>query len=348
MKAKVYAIMVAALIAVAGVIVYTSQSDADGINDPVTNGKMTVNISYGENWESPMTVDAYNGAIALDRALGTATTHVIDMNLYTQSGQYVSINYQYGEITSINNIAASGNDVWNVYILNASGSWVSATDTLGWYKPFGDYDVDHQTANIAVIYGTSSEAQTLINSFTPTVTSTIVPVSDIVGNEYFKATFYIKVDQSLKVQTAIADAYQSLDTTGLTITDDLVNRGVYVFGYGSDLYLALKNALNTANITHVSGVDSVPYQNNGAYTTIYSWINEILGLSTVYVSAGDDPISYDDDEWAWWQQYAEYSVSSTGVVSGDSSDFSLGLYSTIDDAPLTTYSYALFFTIGGM
>ena len=148
MKANIYAIMVAALIAVAGVVVYASHSDADGVNDPVTNGKMTVNISYGENWESPITVDAYNGAIALDRALGTATTHVIDMDLYTQSGQYVSINYQYGEITSINNIAASGNDVWNVYILNASGSWVSATDTLGWYKPFGDYDADHQTADL--------------------------------------------------------------------------------------------------------------------------------------------------------------------------------------------------------
>ena len=342
MKAKVYAIMVAALIAVAGVIVYTSQSDADGINDPVTNGKMTVNISYGGGWELPKTVDAYNGAIALDRALGT-TTHSIDMNLYTQSGQYVSINYQYGEITSINSIAASGDDVWNVYILNASGSWVSATDTLGWYKPFGDYDVNHRTANIAVIYGTPSEAQTKISAFNPTVTSTIVPVSDIVGNEYFKATFYIKVSQDSAVQAALVAEGISVSGYG-SITPALINRGVYVTGYGSDLYLALKNAFPNL----VEGQDLVPCQHNAGYDTVYSWIESFLGLYTIQVTGADTPTVYTDDSWAWWQEYASYSVDSSGNVSGSTSDFALGLYSTIDDAPLTTYSYALYFGIGGM
>lgn len=343
MKAKIYAIMVAALIAVAGVIVYTSQSDADGVNDPVTNGKMTVNISYGENWESPITVDAYNGAIALDRALGTATTHVIDMNLYTQSGQYVSINYQYGAITSINNIAASGDDVWNVYILNASGNWVSATDTLGWYKPFGDYDVNHRTANIAVIYGTPADAQTKINAFNPTVTSTIVPVSDIVGNEYFKATFYIKVSQDSDVQAALSAQGMSVSGYG-NITPALINRGVYVFGYGSDLYLALKNAFPGL----VDGQDAVPYYNNGYYDSVYSWMDSFLDLYSVQVGGTSTPSDYSDDTWAWWQEYATFSVDSSGDVLGSTSDFAIGLYSTIDDAPLTTYSYAMCFAIGGM
>lgn len=343
MKAKLYAIMVAALIAVAGVIVYTSQSDADGINDPVTNGKMTVNISYGGGWELPKTVDAYNGAIALDRALGTATTHVIDMDLYTQSGQYVSINYQYGEITSINNIAASGDDVWNVYILNASGSWVSATDTLGWYKPFGDYDVNHRTANIALIYGTPEEAQTKISAFSPTVTSTIVPVSDIVGNEYFKATFYVKVSQASDVQSALSDEGMSVSGYG-NITPALINRGVYVTGYGSDLYLALKNAFPNL----VVGQEVVPYYNNGSYDTVYSWISSFLNLYSVQVGGKLTPSDYTDDTWAWWQEYATFSVDSSGNVIGSTSDFALGLYSTIDDAPLTTYSYAMYFAIGGM
>lgn len=333
MKAKLCAIMVAALIAVAGVIVYTSQSDADGINDPVTNGKMTVNISYGGGWELPKTVDAYNGAIALDSALGT-TNHVIDMNLYTQSGQYVSINYEYGKITSINNIAASGSDVWNVYILNASGSWVSATDTLGWYKPFGDYDVNHRTANIAVIYGTPSEAQTKISAFNPTVTSTIVSVSDIVGNSNFEVTFYLKVSQDSAVQAALNNAHMSVTTGRADVTASDVNAGVEVVGYGSDLYLALKNAFPG----YVSGQEVVPCYDNGSYQTVYSWINTFLTLYTVQVGSS----------WAWWQEYSEWTVDSTGEVSGSTSDFALGLISPLDDAPLTSYSYALYFAIGGM
>ena len=331
------------MVAVAGVVVFTAHSDADGINDPVTNGKMTVNLSYGGGWELPMTVDAYNGAIALDRALGTTTNHVIDMDLYTQSGQYVSVNYQYGAITSINNIAASGDDVWNVYILNASGNWVSATDTLGWYKPFGDYDVNHRTANIAVIYGTPADAQTKISVFNPTVTSTIVPVSDIVGNEYFKATFYVKVSQASNVQAALADEEISVVGYG-DITPTLINRGVYVTGYGSDLYLALKNAFPNL----VNGQDVVPCYNNGYYDTVYSWISTFLGLYSIQVDGRETPSDYTDDTWAWWQEYASFSVNSTGDVSGSTSDFALGLYSTIDDAPLTTYSYAMYFAIGGM
>lgn len=340
MKAKVYAIMVAALIAVAGVVVFTSQSNADGINDPVTNGKMTVNISYGGGWETPQIVDAYNGAIALDSA---TTSNDIDMDLYTISGGYVSINYQYGAFTTINGIDPDGDDIWNVYILNASGSWVIPADSLGWYKPFGDYDVNHRTANIALIYGTPAEAQTKISAFNPTVTSTIVPVSDIVGNEYFKATFYVKVSQDSAVQAAIVAEQMSVSGYG-NITPALINRGVYVTGYGSDLYLALKNAFPNL----VSGQDLVPCQHNVGYDTVYSWISSFLGLYTVQVTGKETPTVYTDDSWAWWQEYASYSVDSNGNVSGSTSDFALGLYSTIDGAPLTTYSYALYFGIGGM
>ena len=339
MKAKVYAIMVAALIAVAGVIVYTSQSDADGLNDPVTNGKMTVNISYGSSWELPRNVDAYNGAIALDSA---TTSNDIDMDLYTTSGGYVSINYQYGAFTTINGTGPSNGSVWNVYVLNTNNTWVRATDTLGWYKPFADYDASHRTANIAVVYADPDDADDLVDAFNPTVVSTVVPVSDIVGNEYFKATFYIKVSQDTDVQAALVDKGMSVAGYG-NITPALLNRGVYVTGYGSDLYLALKNAFPNL----VVGQEVVPCYDNGTYSTVYSWITSFLTLYTIQVTGEGTP-SYDDDSWAWWQEYAMFSVDSSGDVIGNTSDFALGLYSTIDDAPLTTYSYAMYFAIGGM
>ena len=113
-------------------------------------------------------------------------------------------------------------------------------------------------------------------------------------------------------------------------------------GYGSDLYLALKNAFPNG----VSGQDAVPKVTSGGYDTVYSWIYTFLNLATIQVAGADTPNNYEDDRWAWWQQYAIFSVDQTGNVMGNTSDFSLGLYSTIDDAPLTTYSYALYFAIG--
>lgn len=338
---KLFSVFAAVMmVAVVGTVVFTVHSDADGINNPVTNGEMTVNISYGSSWELPRIVDAYNGAIALDEA---TTTNDIDMDLYTISGGYVSINYQYGAFTTINGTGPSTDSVWNVYVLNTNNTWVRAADTLGWYKPFADYDAAHRTANIAIVYADPDDADDLIDAFNPTVVSTVVPVSDIVGNEYFKATFYIKVSQDSDVQAALANAGKSVAGYG-NITPALINRGVYVTGYGSDLYLALKNAFPNL----VVGQDVVPCYNNGYYDTVYSWITSFLTLSTIQVTGADTPLDYTDDSWAWWQEYAMFSVDSSGDVIGNTSNFALGLYSTIDDAPLTTYSYAMYFAIGGM
>ena len=332
------------LVAIGGIVTFVAQSDADGTNDHVTNGKITVNLNYGISWEVPTTVDAYNGAIALDRSLGTSIPHVIDMNLYTtDSYGYVSVNYQYGAITSINNIAASGDNVWNVFVLNESGSWVKAVDSLGWYKPFGDYDLSHRTANIAVVYGTESGAQAKINSFSPSVTSSIVPVTDIVGNDNFKMSFYVKVSQNADVQAALEDEEMSVSGCG-SITAAMINEGTNVTGYGSDLYLALKNAFPGK----VTGQDAVPCQSNGSYNTVYSWISTFLDLSTIQVTGKSTPTDYSDDSWAWWIEYSAYSVGDSGNVTGTVSNFALGLYSTISDAPLSTDRYALYFGIGGM
>ena len=88
---------------------------------------------------------------------------------------------------------------------------MKAVDSLGWYKPFGDYDLSHRTANIAVVYGTESGAQAKINSFSPSVTSSIVPVTDIVGNGNFEVTFYVKVSQEDNVKHLTTKACLSRD-----------------------------------------------------------------------------------------------------------------------------------------
>ena len=39
------------LLAIGGIVTFVAQSDADGTNDQVTNGKITVNLNYGISWE---------------------------------------------------------------------------------------------------------------------------------------------------------------------------------------------------------------------------------------------------------------------------------------------------------
>lgn len=92
MDSKIVATLVAMAVVIGGVVVYVAQNDADGTNDPVTNGKMSVNLNYGTTWEVPRVVDAYNGAIALDRYLGN-TPHVMDMSIQTTMGDYPAVNY---------------------------------------------------------------------------------------------------------------------------------------------------------------------------------------------------------------------------------------------------------------
>lgn len=346
---KLFVIITACLmISICGVSLIHDESDAT----TVANGTMSVGVNYGNGWVHSGTVSAYNGAIALDRFLTncqvdeetTGVDHVIDMRqfYYENGSSYPTINYSYGAITSINNLANTNTNTWHVYFKDVNGNWTVASDTLGFYKPFADYDQNHRTANIAVFYGTASDAATEIAKYTPTSVASIISTTDIVGNSNFAVSFYVKVNMTQDVINAMEREEMEISVSGMNITADQLQQGVTITGYGSDFYLALKNVVGT----NISGQDVVPYVTDSyGYTQDYSWIDSLFGLRTIQVTGKDTPTDYSDDTWAWWTQYSTYN-SATGV--GTQSAFVLGMYSTINDASLNQSSYAMVFSIGGM
>lgn len=342
-----FAVVASAMMLMIGFAAIVSD-DSNADNNYVSNGTMTVNICTSAaigTWTT-QTTPAYDGAIALSTVLTALQwSNDVDTTMYSYPSQYVEIDYQYGAFTTIYGITNSGSSTWHTYFYHVSNGWTPVTDTLGWYKPFGDYDIAHRTANIAVIYGTDSDVATIMNSTAtqPASTSSVVPLSDIIGNPNFMASFYIKVN-SAAYQAMQAEG-KDIDVTGASVTKQQVLDGVYVYGYGSDLYLALKNAFPGL----VSGQEVVPCYNNGSYETVYGWLYSFLGVSSTWMDEGADEDDPYDDIWAWWQEYYYYSVdSTTGDVTGSTSDFAIGLLSPVHDAPLYHPTFALYYAAGVM
>ena len=343
-----FAVVASAMMLMIGFAAIVSD-DSDADNNYVSNGTMTVNICTSAaigTWTT-QTTPAYDGAIALSTVLTALEwSNDVDTTMYSYPSQYVEIDYQYGAFTTIYGITNSGSSTWHTYFYHVSNGWTPVTSTLGWYKPFGDYDLAHRTANIAVIYGTDSEVATVMNNTAtqPASTSSVVPLSDIIGNPNFMVSFYIKVNAS--AYTAITDEGGDISVGSSGITKQQVLDGVYVYGYGSDLYLALKNVFGTL----VQGQEVVPCYNNGSYDTVYGWLYSFLNVSSIWMGKGPDNVKYtDDDIWAWWQEYYYYSVDSiTGDVTGTTSDFAIGLLSPLQGAPLTHPTFALYFAAGSM
>ena len=120
---------------------------------------------------------------------------------------------------------------------------------------------------------------------------------------------------------------------GQTLNATNLASGVTITGYGSDAYLALKNALNVAPLDNVVGEETIPV--NG-YNN-YSWIDTIFGLGTVQTQGLDTPSDWTDDVYVYWSQYdGNYSGEGSGQLSG----FVLGAYSPLTGANEFSMVYA--------
>lgn len=362
---KIFAIVAAVMmLAVAGIAI-VGASELDASSTDITNGSVHVRIVDGRSQDGvnvSKTVSAYDGAIALDTALNTALSspiaHVMDMrtSYYQVTGtdgdgepiysSYPTINTSYGAITSINNLSNGTENSWHVYCLNPSNQWVAATQTLGFYKPFADYNVNFQTANIAVYYGTDSAAETYRTNLSTTPVATIIGTSDIINNDNFRVTFYFKVNMTEAMQTYMTNNNIQFSVAGCNFTVADLSNGVTVNGFGSDLYTALKQVVGD-NVSAEEGVPGTTYT-SGSYSSYnsYSWLNSLFGVNSFQLEGADTPNDWSDDVWAWWTQYSAYTV--LGDTSNVVSDYVLGYYSPVAGAPNTDVHYAFVFSAGGV
>lgn len=335
-KVVVFAAVIA-MIAAIGIIPLASDVEST----TGAEGQFNVYVNDGDGWSNAQTVVAYDACIAVTSyASSNNLTLVIDSATYTESYGYKNINVNYGNITTLGSKTEDSTSKWNVIYYPATGSaWtLGPNDALGLYKPFADYNATYRTANIALYYGTEAEAQDAIASLPLTGLSSVVQLSEIQNNSAFEVSFFIKVQN---------DALTAVNTLGMDVSSSLSTAdrdsllvGVNLTGHGSDLYLALKDAVGS----NVSAIEDVPGYDNGSYLTNYSWMNSLFGLSTLLIDDKGDA-DWSNDIYAYWTQYTVFSDDDS--ASNDvKSDFVLGYYSPLAGAPNTMESYSIVFSMG--
>ncbi len=312
MKTKMFAIFAAVMMmAVVGVALVgeTGESDAD----TSAAGTFTVFL-YDGTW-SHSVVNAYDAAEAVkNSSFWNSNTDSMGERTKLNSYGSLDINEDYGDISKLKGVAETETTVWNVKIYNGS-AWVNGDSSLGFYRPFSDYNENFKTANIALYYGNFNfPMMVALNTYSADKLTSITNV----GNEStFQMSFFFKCPSS--------SVYAPVITNPITgVTESSFEDGFYITGYGSDVYLALKNAVGS----NVSAYEGIPYTTvsnpwgNSEYT--YSWMQNLFGLTDTLVSNNGTPDNYNDDTWAWWSFGFNYNGSSYTSAS-----FAPGWYTPI-------------------
>lgn len=279
-----FAGMVAVMMMATGVVVCETAPESDA---SASDGLATYNFffpDYGNNRWVTYSADGYNAAIALKNALGTGVS--MDEN-YIVTSSYTTINSAYGQINYVSGHVGS---TYTVFMYSpVSSSWVlGPTTALGFYQAYSDYDSNLRTANIIIHPGSISTTSDIQMSLPDA--NELASIFSVTSTNAFKVTFHISIANGVSKPSSISQ----------TDWDSLVaNVGDYV-GYGSNCYLALKNA-----ISNVYGNDAMLNTTTGAINaSSYGYVSSILGVSEVNSSTTSLSI------WDYWSIYMGSSVAS--------------------------------------
>ncbi len=283
---------------------------SDDSQASVAGGNVNISVYNGTSW-TVYSGTGYNAYQAFIAAYGSNVVSDGDyVKQYTNTyGAYDDINPDYGKITSVNNVANSSTSEWKVLYYN--GSWNVASCTLGFISPYTDAYC--ASANVALYYAsvttdvTSDEDMISAATNGASISANLIDPS---GSDY-RYSFTIKVSAS-DVTPIIASGTQvwvmgDFDYEQVVLTQSMLSAGVTVYGYGSNAYAALKNAVGSSNI---NGVEDI--------ATSYGWLNTLFGLESNYTTAG----------YVYWNQ----------TISGNYSSFNMGYYSTITGVPADGYT----------
>lgn len=296
MNAKVMAIITAiAMVAVTGFVAIgiSDGSDADAVtcdgNDAVAEYNFYV---YSDNAWVAYSGTGYNAWSALINATGI--TAVMGGMLINEWG-YDNINPAWGQITAVNDETGT----WNIQYYNVNNSWTNGINALGFYNAYSDYDANFRTANIA-IYNDDTAAH--LGELPTTGLKSIVTVQQC---DCFKVVFNFSNLINVKPEGINADAWSAYNA----LTSNYV-------GYGSNVYLALMNAV--AGVTGNSAVLNANGQiNNGSY----GYVSTIAGLAETTI-VGESSTYY-----TYFSQYVGASVGWSNMAS-----FLAGFYTPVLDS----------------
>lgn len=347
MKTMAAAVLVAVMMAGAVFVIAPDSGSSDA-----TPPTWSISVYQNSTWTT-YSGNGYNGCIAAQDA-GIPGLEMDENYTVTKTnswGSYTTLNDRYGLVTAIGLVANNASDVWNTAVYT-NGAWDdqrnsvdnpndpddqidSSKAALGFYKPYSDYNSAWRTGTVALWFGAETSSMPAGLNVTPAPIVTVVE-----GNNEFKVDFtmnlfdfytsspqaFFSVVNNLGVNNVYAPGinggtvyvnYLSVFVTGIS--------GNYITfsGYGSDAYLALKNALNRNNRVNVVGNDT-PGEN-------YSWISSIFGLSTAQVEGANTPNDFTDDHYVYWGQSGKADVTATAWTTAP---FLSGHYSPVEGSPV--------------
>lgn len=318
-NAKMLAVLFAAVLAVAAVPVFgmAMDSSAESTEEIPTAGEFNVYMANSIFcWNVDAGISAYNAYEAITASKFMKSTDVIDgeYTVWRENdwGGFYDINENYGKVTTFN-----GKSDMKVYVYtdadqNGSFEWVSAIDALGFYKPFADYMPKYATANIAFYNGILCDTAVIASLSLATFIGCGMSTADLTEidrseGSAFEVSFLIGAVSG--VPTIIGDKF----------TAEELEAGVEVKGYGSDVFLAMIDAVGAENVT--GGYATGDYDYLPGYTG-YGWTGTIFGLGTDFV----------DGNYVWWQIFDD---------AGYYADFVLGAYSSVGGSPMCMNEFGL-------
>lgn len=275
MKRTLAVFLAAMMVAVAFGSIIQISDDATATNEtqPQGNVKVYYYNSDAQIWSESIQ-NSYNLYLAVYGALDdlgySITTTAANTQWFKPEIGYSNPNINYGLIDEINGSNSFTIRGYN----NTTSQWDDITDVpLGWLRPYADYSVvdvgGHYSvyANVAIYAG---------NQNYNTIQGMIQPVQ-VQGNdayrysfELFDGTGAITVPSGTQVKTMVGGVIQTV-----SLTSDMLLNGVTVYGFGSDAYLALMDAVGSG----LRGQTDA-WVDHGDFYTYYSWMDSLFGVET--------------------------------------------------------------------
>ena len=274
----------------------------------------------------------YNAAIAIMDASGLTVS--IDEDYITSAGGFPTINENYGMLESLSTpISSPTQDAteWLMYYFHhPSQTWKAGFQIidneivnypLGFFKPFSDYDSEMRTANILFIH------HYIQNKMMPSAVMADMPIVEVPQSGTdpnaadFAVNFYITTDPSV-ITFRLPYPNQSWE---LDLIITILSTNPYLItGYGSDTYLAFKNACKANNFP-MEGQGNVlntdPTTGIKSINTSYGSVQNIIDLEYAAYQDVSSTIYW------YWSLYYGNSTAPT-----EYSDWLLGFMSPLDEA----------------
>jgi len=327
-----------AMMALAVPVAFVADDSSSEINDDPTAPYGMFNIysmvGIQQSWGNPVPAYGYNAAVAVHSVYPNWNINMDYVFWNTnQFGSFWDINPDYGKISGGYHLFNGIGTPYAPYIFiydDLAGQWEPAiTDSLGFYKPFEDYDQDLRTANIAILHrvapGTDLSGLPMpsINDLMP-----LVPTCVIEDNEDFEVTFYLTADSNVWLQN-----YPNKSFINDIILQLLAYLPQSITGYGSDTYLAFVDACARDEID-IASISNAWDAVNGQINSSYGAVQDILDF--IY---GQDPPGA---EWPTPITYFYWSLYLGDEVEDDVySDWLLGFMSPLEEASALNFENAV-------